>query len=125
MVEESEPLWGINVPFLVWLLSADRRAPRLESHGTCCGCLGPLLNVLIDMLIAEPVSQSSLQAWIRFAIRRTPLYGGLRFYRARTAKRSWLDQPSRRGPAPHRVKTRTLRELCSVPIDGFGAWVRP
>lgn len=63
------------------------------------------------MLISEPVSQSSLQAWIRFAIRRTPLYGGLRFFRDRTAERSWLDQPSQRGPAPHRVKTRTLREF--------------
>ena len=59
--------------------TAERLVDRLESAWNC-GCIGPLLNVLIDMLISEPVSQSSLQAWIRFAIRRTPLYGGLRFF---------------------------------------------
>ena len=49
-------------------------------------------------------------SWIRFAVRRTPLYAGLRFFRDRAAERAWLTHPERPGPAPHRVKTRTLRE---------------
>lgn len=57
-----------------------------------------------------PDSTPMFQSWIRFAVRRTPLYAGLRFFRDRSAERAWLRQPVRQGPAPHRVKTRTLRE---------------
>jgi hypothetical protein len=51
-----------------------------------------------------------IQTWLRFAIRRTPLYGGLRYFRDRSAEQAWLRQPHATGAAPHRIKVRTLRE---------------
>ena len=51
-----------------------------------------------------------IQTWLRFAVRRTPLYGGLRYFRDRSAEQAWLRQPHATGAAPHRIKVRTLRE---------------
>jgi hypothetical protein len=50
-----------------------------------------------------------IQSWLRFAIRRTPLYGGLRYFRDRSAERSWLRQSMPVGGAPHRIKVRALK----------------
>ncbi len=51
-----------------------------------------------------------LSSRIRFAIRRTPVYGAIRFVRDRLEERRWNNHPDERGPAPHRLKVRTLRE---------------
>ena len=51
-----------------------------------------------------------LSSWIRFAVRRTPLYGAIRFVRDRRELSRWYDDPAGRGPAPHRLKVQTLRE---------------
>jgi hypothetical protein len=48
--------------------------------------------------------------WLRFAIRRTPFYAPLRFVRDRREERRWQESSERHGPAPHRLKVRTLRD---------------